>query len=358
MRKSNFFLRFLSIAALSFALTACSSDDSDGAGKGGKDDGDPDEEVITPTEGVTTEAFYKGDYYGKGTGNLWINFRSEMKYDDLEEDYIGPGYILCLDFNTALAENADFARLAEGIYTCGGASDTHEAFTLNAAEGDSYVTFYESNGSSKTLDVADGTVTVSIRQSYYSIEAALKLDDGTDYAYSFVGTISFINRSDEGQMSNLTQDTALTDMTQALLAYNGTVFTETSDLYIVILAGPEYDLDINYGASDALMFSVNVTPGSAQGIPSGTYTVIDAATADDYPAGTALSGVYDPTYGGYFGSWYFSTRNKTEASVRGGKIDVTDLGNGTYTFDVELQDGYGHRITGRYSGSCRVEDWS
>ena len=29
------------------------------------------------------------------------------------------------------------------------------------------------------------------------------------------------------------------------------VFTETSDLYTVLLAGPDYDLDSNYGQSDA-----------------------------------------------------------------------------------------------------------
>ena len=110
--------------------------------------------------------------------------------------------------------------------------------------------------------------------------------------------------------------------------------------------------------SDALMLSVNVTPGSSDGIPSGTYTIIDANTADDYDVNTALSGVYEPTYGGYFGSWYFSTENRIEASVRGGSVTITDNGNDNYTFEIALEDGYGHKITGTYSGSCQVEDWS
>lgn len=106
------------------------------------------------------------------------------------------------------------------------------------------------------------------------------------------------------------------------------------------------------------MLSVNVTPGSSTGIPSGTYTVIDALTADDYDVNTLLSGVYEPAYGGYFGAWYFSTTGKVEASLRSGTVTVTNRGGNEYTFEIDLKDGYGHRITGSYAGVCRVEDWS
>lgn len=102
-------LLLLGTAALTLATTACSNDKDDNGGNGGG---------ITPTEGVTTEAFYKGDLYGAGTGNLWINFISDMEYNASAGDYTGPGYILCLDFNTTLAANTDFAALAEGTYTC------------------------------------------------------------------------------------------------------------------------------------------------------------------------------------------------------------------------------------------------
>ena len=100
-------------------------------------------------------------------------------------------------------------------------------------------------------------------------------------------------------MSNLTGDVALSGMTQAMAAYYGASFTDTSDFYTVIIAGPDYDLDINYGTSDALMLTLNVTPGSPEGIPSGSYTVADTSTAEDFYPNTALSGIYDPTYGGY-----------------------------------------------------------
>ncbi len=325
--------------------------------RGGGNGGDNGDEGIKPTIGVVTESFYKGDYYDSGAGNLWINFRSEMKLDAETGDYVGPGYVLCLDFNTTLAENPDFASLAVGTYI-GSSTDTHREFTLNVASGDSYISFYEADGSSTLKEIVSGSVTVTTEEGYYHLECALKLEDGTDYPYSFIGNLTFLNRTNEGKMSNLKEDAALTGLTQALLMYNGEAFTPTSDLFIILIAGPDYDLDVNFGQSDALMISVNVTPGSSTGIPSGTYTIIDAEQADDYPVGTALSGVYNTTYGGYFGSWFYSTRNKLESSVCGGKVVITNNGQDSYKFDIQFEDGYGHKITGTYSGKCRVEDWS
>ncbi len=357
MKKMPFLATCALYAAL--ALPSCSDGKSGTTPETGGGDSENNEEVtVTPTEGVTTEAYYKGDLYGTGSGNLWINFISDMELDDFTGDYTGPGYVLCLDFNTILAENADFASLAEGTYTCDYTSDSHEAFTLNIADGDSFFSNYDEDGLSSSLEIAGGTVEVSVKSGYYCLEADLQLEDGSAYRYSFVGEISFINRSEEGYMSNLTEDKELEGMSQALMAYQGSVFTATSDLYTVIIAGPDYDLDSNFGQSDALMLSVNVSPGSSEGIPSGTYTVIDAMEADDYEVNTILSGVYEPAYGGYFGTWYFSTSDKTEASLRNGTVQISNNGNDSYTFTIDMQDGYGHKISGTYTGKCRIEDWS
>lgn len=112
MRNATRLFHLLGIALLSFTLAACSdSGDNDPTPS---PDGGGDGTTLVPTQDVTTEAYYKGDLYDTSTGNLWINFISKMEYDASEGDYVGPGYILCLDFNTTLAENADFATLAEG----------------------------------------------------------------------------------------------------------------------------------------------------------------------------------------------------------------------------------------------------
>lgn len=342
--KSLFKTAIFAMAAVSF--TACSDDDDSG-----KIIIDP---IVTPSDDIINEGYYKGDIYGNGTGNLWINFISkDLVWDDFEEDYTGNGAIVCLDFNTDLATNPDFAILSDGEYT---ADDTHAAYTLNI-DGDSYVTTYSASGTS-AKEVTAGNVTVSKDGEYTVIDALLTLEDDTEYEFRYVGKLRIINRTSEGEMSNLTGDVTLNDLTQGLISYWGEVFTETSDYYTVVLAGEDFDLAENFGNAPSIMIGLNVTPGSSTGIPAGTYTIIDAMEADDYDTGTALSGVYEPSLGGFFGTMYFHTLEGFEAAIKSGTITVADNGNNSYTITFDLKDGYGHSVKGSYSGTLEFEDIS
>lgn len=333
-------------AVLAFSFASCSDDDGNGNG-GGSD--------VTPTEGISNEGYYKGDIFGANTGNLWVNFITDgMEWDDFEEDYVGPGYILCLDFNTTLAENPDFATLADGEYT---AADNYAEFTFNAADGDSYLTQYTATGSTQK-EVTGGTVKVSTANGYKVIDADLILDDGSDFKFSYVGKLNIINRTGGGQMSNLENNVTVNELTQGVALYFGETFTTTSDHYMVVLAGADYDLDENYGNAPTVWLGLNVTPGSNTGIPSGTYTLINAMDADDYDVSTALSGVYEESLGGFFGTWYFHTLGGVEAAMQTGTVKVTNNGNNNYKIEFNLKDGYGHSVTGTYSGTLALEDIS
>lgn len=345
MRTRNTIFRGLLLAAATIAAVACSDDDAGGR----------KEPPVEPTEGVDTEAYYGGDRNRNGTGSLWVNFVSDMEVDPDTGDYIGPGYVLCLSFNTTPAENPDFASLAPGTYE---GAETNALGTFSTGDEESYLMRYDAEGNAAMVAVTGGTMEVGKAGPYDRFEGTLTLADGSQLPYAYTGRIVPLNRSDAGQMSNLTKNIRVEGLTQGLLIYNGEAYTETSDLYMVVLAGPDYDLEVNYGASDAVMLSVNVAPGTSDGIPSGTYTVIDALTADDYPVGTALSGVYINTYAAYAGTWFYSTAEKLESSVRGGKVSIVNHGGDRYTFDMQFEDGYGHRIDGSYTGSCSVVDWS
>lgn len=341
--KTLFKTTFFAVTAI--FLAACSDDD-----EGGKSPVNP----TTPTENIINEGYYKGDIYENGTGNLWINFISkDLVWDDFEEDYTGNGAIICLDFNTDLAENPDFAKLSDGEYT---ADDTHAIYTLNI-DGDSYVTTYSGSGAAPK-EVTAGNVKVSTDGEYTVIDALLTLEDNTEYEFRYVGKLHITNRTTEGQMSNLTGNVTLNDLTQGLISYWGQTFTETSDYCSVVLAGADFDLEENFGNAPSIMIGLNVTPGSSTGIPSGTYTIIDAMEADDYETGTALSGVYEPTLGGFFGTIYFHTLEGIEAAVKSGTIEVKNNGNDNYTFTIDLKDGYGHTIKGSYTGTFEFEDIS
>lgn len=310
--------------------------------------------VITPSDDMTNEGYYKGDIYDNQTGNLWVNFIStNLEWDDFEEDYTGTGSIICLDFNTVLAENPDFAILANGNYT---ATDTHDLYTLNI-DGDSYVTTYSPAGT-KSREVTSGTVSVTTEGEYTVINATLTLEDNSEYEFKYVGKLRIINRTTEGQMSNLTGDVTITGLSQGVATYWGETFTETSDYYSVVLAGSDFNLDENFGNAPSIMLGLNVTPGSSTGIPSGTYTVIDAMEADDYETGTALSGVYEPSLGGFFGTIYFHSLEGIEAAAKSGTIEVKNNGNNNYDLTIDLKDGYGNSIKATYSGKLTLEDIS
>lgn len=335
---------------LSAGFVACSDDDPETPPPT-----TPDEPTVTPTTDMTNEGFYKGDLYAKGTGNMWINFISNgVEWDDFEEEFTGNGAIVCLDFNTTLASNPDLATLPAGTYEP--ADDNYGEFTFNL-DGATYVTLVE-NSVSTECEATGGKITVTDESGYKKIVAELTLDNGQDYTFEYVGKLNIMNRTGEGHMSNLTGDVTINNLTQAVAYYYGETFTETSDYCAVVIAGPDFDLDENLGQSPSVMLGLNVTPGSTTGIPSGTYTIIDAMEADDYDVNTALSGVYDPTYGGYFGTWYNCTADGLEGSMKTGTITVTNNGDGTYKFDLNLKDGYTHAVTGTYTGSVTWVDWS
>lgn len=341
------FMMMLAVA-LTAGFTSC-SDDDDPAGVPGGDG------TTAPTSEWKAEGYYKGDIYDNGTANLWVNIiTADMKYDSDEEDYIGPGHIICLDFNTAIPENPDFATLAEGDYS---ADDTHDSGTINI-DGESFVTTYGPDGYEGSAEVTAGTVTVSRSGDLYVIDGTVTTDDGKETKIRYVGRLTFYNRSTSGEMSNLTSDVTLTSLTQGVAMYAGQLFTETSDYYMLILAGADYDLDENFGNAPSLSFGLNVTPGASDGIPTGTYDIIDVAEADDYPVGTALSGFYEAAYGGYYGTWYFHSLDALEAAVKSGTVKVTNKGNGSYDIEFNLRDGYGHTVKGSYSGPLALADVS
>lgn len=345
--KNLFALAFCSSLALGFA--ACSDEDTDPTSP---KPGLPDPDVTTD---MIVEGYYKGDIYETNTGNLWINFLSkDLVWDADEEDYTGNGELVCIDLNTVIAENPDYAELAPGTYT---GADDHAEFTMNIDYGDSFVVFY--SGTTVTeQQVVGGTVNVSKSGANTVIDAALELENGETYDFEYTGPITLYNRSGEGKMSNLTADINVTDLTQGLVMYGGAAFTETSDYYMVVLSGADFDLETNYGNAPSLNFGLNVAPGSNSGIPTGTYSLINAMEAEDYDVNTALSGVYEPDYGGFFGTWYYAVGDALEAAMQTGTVKVVNNGNNNYEFTFDLKDGYGHSVKGSYSGNVLFADAS
>ena len=59
--------------------------------------------------------------------------------------------------------------------------------------------------------------------------------------------------------------------------------------------------------------------------------------------------IYDASYGGYWGCWFYSVRRQVEARLVSGMVDVSREGD-IYTLELKLKDGAGRNVTATYMG--------
>lgn len=331
---------FLAVVLLLAIPTACSDED------------DVQSFSVTPqiTKGVRPEAYYKGDAYEAGTGSYWINFIIAATANEVEQ-------VLCVDFNSVLATDPDFACPEMGVYEFD-AQGTHQSQTING-EGDSYLAriISTANDDIEVLAITGGTM--KMRQEsggYVTVECDFTLEGGKSYVFTYTGPLSYFNRTEEGNKSNLKEDAELKNLTQGFGIYYGDIFEAGSDMWNLILADDKYDINQLYGTGDAMQLAVNVPNGSADYIPEGTYRVLDLDTAETLPPGSMINGTYNPMYGGYWGCWYYNPGRQLESALQTGTLEVSRQ-NETYTFKVDLCDKAGRHVKARYTGPIkRFED--
>lgn len=310
--------------------------------EGGDNEPEEPETPETPalTEGVRAEGYYKGDYHGEGSGNYWINFTIEDKNDP-------EGYrILCLDFNGSLAADSDFPTLGAGDYPMNTGAG-HPAGTLNG-DGDTYMARHDGEGDFTYSEAQSGAARIELIEGLYRVTCSILLEKEEVCEFEYYGPLTFYNRTLDGNMSNLTEDVEPA-FTQGMAIYYGDIYEMGSDAWNVVLAEADYDLEINYGQGDAIQLAFNVTNGASAYIPDGIYTLLDANTAEELPAGTMIAGIYDAAYGGYWGCWFYSTRRRIEARLDSGTVEVSREGE-IYTLKLQLKDGAGRKVTSTYTG--------
>ena len=348
---------------------ACSDDDpatdpeqnetpgtpGEGEGDGDDDSGEPGEPDTpdTPalTEGVRAEGYYKGDYHDEGTGNYWINFTVEDENDP------GGYYILCLDFNGSLAADPDFAALDVRDYPMNVGSG-YPAGTLNG-DGDTYLARHDDEGDFTYSEAQSGSAKVEMIEGLYKVTCSLLLENDEVCDFEYYGPLAFYNRTLDGNMSNLTEDVELT-FTQGMAIYYGDIYEMGSDAWNVVLAEADYDLDINYGQGDAVQLAFNVTHGAGDYIPDGPYTLLDANTAEELPAG--MKCYRSPkSYNSQLGvplSVLMIEGDEQLALIEAGiskpgemaRLERIIREGDIYTLELKLKDGAGRNVTATYTG--------
>ena len=223
----------------------------------------------------------------------------------------------------------------------------YPAGTLNG-DGDTYLARHDDEGDFTYSEAQSGSAKVEMIEGLYKVTCSLLLENDEVCDFEYYGPLAFYNRTLDGNMSNLTEDVELT-FTQGMAIYYGDIYEMGSDAWNVVLAEADYDLDINYGQGDAVQLAFNVTHGAGDYIPDGPYTLLDANTAEELPAGTMIAGIYDASYGGYWGCWFYSVRRQVEARLVSGMVDVSREGD-IYSLELKLKDGAGRNVTATYTG--------
>lgn len=141
-----------------------------------------------------------------------------MEYDNEEDTYYGPGFILCVDFNSVLASNPDLAVPQSGPYTIGESAD-YSAFSINSDSYDTYLNRYDANGNVTETSFTAGTMDIAYENGIYTIECKMTTVDEEEYEFTYVGPIPFYNRTGEGEMSNLTDNVEISGLTQGMALY-------------------------------------------------------------------------------------------------------------------------------------------
>lgn len=332
--------KFLLLAsACMLSLSACES--------GNSNEGDDNGGGSTPpafTEGVTAEAYYAGAYDENAElGSYWINFYpDDNEMDDFGELLNESGYIFCISFSAPLSENPDRAVLPDGSYA--GSEDIADmTFRIND-ENESYV-IRLIDGSTVQTAVTGGTVDIDVTDGIYRIECALTLDGDEEYTYSYTGEIIFHNRSQEGMYSTLNEDVAISGLSQGYVELFGESMFEgaESDMARIVLGDDDFDILTLLGKGHGVVIDFNIPVGS-ESIPDGRYEILPS-DASSIPAGTLVPGMI--SYSMFFGCWYFSGMN--EAALCDGTVDISHSGS-NYEISFSLKDGYGHTVSGSYSG--------
>lgn len=251
----------------------------------------------------------------------------------------------------------DKVELPEGTYRLD-AENTYAAGTLAAER--TLLGYTDDNMQDSFVYFTDATLTVT-RQAdgNYLLKLAATDGQGKQYHATYQGEINVLDERRESHLpsSSLQNDLEIdfTNMS-AFMTYMGSQRVEGVDQwYLELLPNG------NEGHSLNLVLNTVATNGMTDDGFLGTFTVDEGR----YPNSLYIPGTFCPGVAynnGLVCSWYVYMTDNTlsiggRAALSGGDITITrDGATGTYTVDCNLEDSYGHQITGTWAGKMTLID--
>lgn len=317
---------------------------------GGGGDEDEDGYAVVENDLDVTASLVAAVYNSKTDETMSVT----MQFTDMDVDAEGyvtpPGTLLYVE--TYMPFNTD-GSIATGTYTM--SSNGEDLTFLPGVMEDYYGIMYIPSGTyAYCLDeygsesygvIAGGTMEISGGAGNYTVECNFVTAEGVTVTCSYSGALSV-----QG-LPSITDDYEL-DLTNAV--------------------GYGYYYGDGYGTGDAdWIFSIEPTSGTGDGIqaevlaegldfnagiPSGTYT---AATGYYPAAGEFVTGYLSNGY--LYGTCYIGLTNNSiydYSPAVDGELEVTNNGDGTYSISLNLINDLGYRMTGEWSGTMEMIDYS
>lgn len=298
-----------------------------------------------------------GSYMSDANDVMWVS----MSFTDMtvDEDYFlqPPGTQL---FVSAFMPFDQDGNIAEGTYTV--MEDYGDANTLAPGEIDreaqfpypngTYARYYRTDTDYSISMATEGTMTVSGTAGNYTIVCDFELEGGYSVKCTYTGPVEIIGIP--GPYSTLTEDYTLNMEGNVGTAYyyGDYYFTGGSNWIIEIV--PE-NLDNNYDYDGIIAEIQANTEEFSEGLGSGTYVPSPndyLMPGEYYPGQMSYAGELSGTnFLGDFGSQGVVT---AYAPATSGNLDITDNGDGTYTFSFSFLDDKGHTWDGLWTGQLKT----
>ena len=205
--------------------------------------------------------------------------------------------------------------------------------------------------------ITDGSMTVSGGFNNYLIEFNFTTDRGRKITGRYAGPI----RHDKMDISPLSLDCLYADkeldlsyVNSAKLIYGGGWYTFDPERYALTGNDGDWTVELTAnGCHDGITLNFITGGNYESGLQSGTYHI-----SDKMAKGTLLDGRkyihhgYDGMAGtGYIADFSKDGRNCSWQEATDGSVTVTRFDDGSYRFDIALEDGKGHKINGTWSGN-------
>lgn len=316
---------------------------------GGEDPDNPSDDYMLK-EDLDINATWASAEYGYDDGYV---MQVSMQFTDME--VIGtsatpPGNLLIVD--TYMPPKYD-GSLATGYFDVNESFDEYSVATGQDYEGyfqeGTYVWCYDEEGNEIALGlVSGGTMEISGDMGWYTVECDFTTTGGVSVTCYYEGPLSLEGLPGDGSSSTLTGDYTL-DLTgcEGSAEYYGDYFSS---------GGGDWWIDISGGSDtpDGLQIEL-ATQGLDfnAGIISGTYAPspdINYVMPMEY-----MTGIMDGSY--MYGTGYYSEEGDYAVAVSG-DLNVTNHGDGTYTFKFAFDDGNGNIWDGEWTGEMMHYDAS